>query len=333
MTKRFNTTGVCFPEDHYMVDLSGRIAQIKEMVDRGDYFTINRGRQYGKTTTLRELRKRLNAEYICIQMSFEGIDDEAFETPKAFCQTFMGLVQDALQISLVADDAAYIVSWVDETVSGFMALGRHITKLCKNRKVVLMIDEIDKSSNYQVVITFLGMLRDKYLRRKDGPYHTFHSVILAGVHDIKNIKFKMIQQGKYTSRSTETTEYNSPWNIAADYAVDMSFNPDDIATMFTEYEADYHTGMDITAVAWEIHEYSGGYPFLVSRLCKLLDEKLDKNWSPAGVQSAVKLALSEQNTLFDDIIKNLEADDDLYQFIYELLIVGEKKLIRSTIQW
>jgi hypothetical protein len=296
------------------------------MVDRGDYFTINRGRQYGKTTTLRELRKRLNAEYICVQMSFEGIEDEAFNTPAAFCQTFMGLVQDALQISSVADDAAYIASWVDETVSGFIALSRHITKLCKDKKVVLMIDEIDKSSNYQVVITFLGMLRDKYLRRKEGPYHTFHSVILAGVHDIKNIKFKMIQQGTYTPRPTESAEYNSPWNIAADYAVNMSFNPDDIATMLTEYEADYHTGMDIIAVAWEIHEYSGGYPFLVSRLCKLLDEKLDKKWSPAGVQSAVKLALSEQNTLFDDIIKNLEADDDLYQFIYELLIVGEKKL-------
>jgi hypothetical protein len=259
-------------------------------------------------------------------MSFEGIDDEAFGTPGAFCQTFMGLAQDALQISSVADDAAYIASWVDETVSGFMALSRHITRLCKDRKVVLMIDEIDKSSNYQVVITFLGMLRDKYLRRKDGPYHTFQSVILAGVHDIKNIKFKMIQQGKYSPRPAESAEYNSPWNIAADYAVDMSFNSDDIATMLTEYEADYHTGMDIAVIAREIHEYSGGYPFLVSRLCKLLDEKLDRDWSTMGVQSTVKLILGGQNTPFDDIIKNLEADGDLYQFIYELPACPELRL-------
>jgi hypothetical protein len=38
------------------------------------------------------------------------------------------------------------------------------------------------------------------------------------------------------------------------------------------------------------------------------------------------MILSEQNMLFDDMIKNLEAYPDLYQFIYELLILGERKL-------
>jgi hypothetical protein len=84
--------------------------------------------------------------------------------------------------------------------------------------------------------------------------------------------------------------------------------------------------MDIAAIAQEIHEYSGGYPFLVSRLCKLIDEDLRQDWSLNGVQSAVQMLLGEQNTLFDDMIKNLEEYTDLYQFIYELLIVGEKKL-------
>ncbi|MBR3317046.1 MAG: hypothetical protein IKG21_04415 [Atopobiaceae bacterium] len=44
------------PSKHYMVDLSERVAQIKEMVDAGEYFAINRARQYGKTTTLYALR-------------------------------------------------------------------------------------------------------------------------------------------------------------------------------------------------------------------------------------------------------------------------------------
>jgi hypothetical protein len=323
--RQFNTTGLCVPEKHYMVDLSGRLEQIKTMVDRGDYFTINRGRQYGKTTTLRELHKRLNAEYICIRISFEGIGDEPFEAPEVFCRTFMELVQDALEISSLAEDAGYIASWLDASVSSFMALGRHITKLCKDRKLVLMIDEVDKSSNYRIYINFLGMLRDKYQRRRDS-VATFHSVIFAGVYDIKNIKMKIIQQGVYSPTTTEGTVYNSPWNIAADYKVDMSFNPEDIVAMLNEYEGDYHTGMDSTAIAREIHGYSGGYPFLVSRICKLIDEDLDKKWTLAGVQEAVRLVLDEQNTLFDDMIKNLEMYSDLYQFIYELLIVGEKKL-------
>ncbi len=47
--KKFNTTAVCIPSKHYMVDLSKRVEEIKKLVDAGKYFTINRARQYGKT--------------------------------------------------------------------------------------------------------------------------------------------------------------------------------------------------------------------------------------------------------------------------------------------
>ena len=56
--KEFNTTGICNPEKHYMVDISGRIKKIKlDLVDKGKYFCINRARQYGKTTTISALKK------------------------------------------------------------------------------------------------------------------------------------------------------------------------------------------------------------------------------------------------------------------------------------
>jgi hypothetical protein len=45
----FNTEGVCIPQLHYMVRLDDRLKEIKRLfVDRGKYFVINRGRQYGK---------------------------------------------------------------------------------------------------------------------------------------------------------------------------------------------------------------------------------------------------------------------------------------------
>lgn len=56
-----------------------------------------------------------------------------------------------------------------------------------SKKIVVFIDETDKTSNNMVFLYFLGMLRDKYLKRKKLP--TFYSVILAGVTDIKNIKW------------------------------------------------------------------------------------------------------------------------------------------------
>ena len=62
--KTFKTTGLCNPTKNYMVDITKRLEAIKVMVDNGDYFTINRARQFGKTTTLAALEKYLSDEYI-----------------------------------------------------------------------------------------------------------------------------------------------------------------------------------------------------------------------------------------------------------------------------
>lgn len=59
MYKRFNSTGVCIPSIHYMVDIESKINKIKTMVHRGEYFVINRPRQYGKTTTMFMLEEEL----------------------------------------------------------------------------------------------------------------------------------------------------------------------------------------------------------------------------------------------------------------------------------
>ena len=63
MAKRFNVTADCKSELHYMVNTESRLKAVKVMVDRGDYFTINRARQYGKTTLLRALNRYLQEEY------------------------------------------------------------------------------------------------------------------------------------------------------------------------------------------------------------------------------------------------------------------------------
>ena len=82
---------------------------------------------------------------------------------------------------------------------------------------------------------------------------------------------------------------NSPWNIAAKFQVDMSFSVWDIEKMLCTYEQDRHTGMDIADMAGQIFAYTSGYPFLVSFLCKCMDEgKGASAWKEEGLQLAVK---------------------------------------------
>lgn len=154
MAKKFCTTGTCIPEKNYMVDLSNRIRQIiNQYIESGQYFTINRARQYGKTTLLYLLEKELRKQdYLVLSLSFEAAD------------------------------------------------------------------EVDKSSDNQIFLSFLGLLREKYLKCQQGKDVTFHSVILAGVYDIKTLKLKLHPQ--------EESKYNSPWNIADNNQMYMKVSSD-----------------------------------------------------------------------------------------------------------
>ena len=80
MNRYFNTEGLCDPEIHYMVSLDDRLRTIRRrFVERGSYFVINRGRQYGKTTTLRALAEYLRDEYITVFLDFQEIGTEEFQ--------------------------------------------------------------------------------------------------------------------------------------------------------------------------------------------------------------------------------------------------------------
>lgn len=42
MNKTFNVNGICYPNEHYMVNLDSKLAEIKQLVDDKKYFVINR---------------------------------------------------------------------------------------------------------------------------------------------------------------------------------------------------------------------------------------------------------------------------------------------------
>ena len=208
-----------------------------------------------------------------------------------------------------------IIDSIKKKAQDMLSLSSLISNICKNAEVpvILMIDEVDQASDHKVFIDFLGMLRSKFLKRSTRP--TFQSVILAGVYDIKNLKHRI--------REDHEHQMNSPWNIAADFSVDMSFTRDDIASMLDEYEKDYKCTMEVKKIAELIYEYTSGYPYLVSKICKLIDERCDQNWTKQGVLEAIKILLKETNTLFDDLRKKITDYKELKNMLYSILFQGE----------
>ena len=209
------------------------------MVDEGQYFTIIRTRQYGKTTTLNALEHTLENEHVVIRLDF------------------------------------------------------------------------------------LAQLRGYYIRRTKLP--TFHSVILSGVYDVKNMKRK--------TGPDEEKRTNSPWNITAHFDVTMSFSKNETAIMLRDYENNNHAGMNVNEVAEILSEYTSGYPYLVSRIWKLTDEKVtetaefpDKTaaWTMHGILESVRILLAEKNTLFESLMGKVQDLPDLRRALYNILFGGQK---------
>lgn len=263
--KKFNVTGSCNPDFHYMVDLSERLEKIKVLIDSGDYFTINRARQYGKTTTIAALVRYLRNEYIVIPLDFQRIGNAKFSTEHTLCMAFSKYIKRTVsnkRSPIVGLDNELIDKMAilseEKVMFAFDDMFQMLSDLCDSaeKPVVMIIDEVDSATDNQVFLDFLAQLRSYYLDRETCP--TFHSVILAGVHDVKNIRTKIRPEAEH--------RLNSPWNIATDFLVDMSFNVTDIKGMLQQYEEDHHTGMDVKSIAETLYDYTSGYPFLVSKI-------------------------------------------------------------------
>ncbi len=366
MSKSFNVVGTCYPKENYMVDMGSRLNEIGKLVDEKKYFTINRARQYGKTTLLNLMVRYLSSKYTVFSVSFEGLGDSVFEKESSFCSIICRLLYDAIrygEVPALEDPVKNIIydAVQNNSIEDLFGLSTMISDLCgaAKRPIVLMIDEVDQASGYKVFLDFLGMLRSKYLKRTTRP--VFQSVILAGVYDIKNLKQRI--------RNDEEHQYNSPWNmregnesneclhsfddcprdhrmfafydIAADFLVDMSFHAEEIASMLKDYEADHHTGMDIAFISQMLYEYTSGYPYLVSRLCQLIDERVagglvcpDKRtaWTKEGILEAVRIILREPNTLFDDMIKHLYEYSRLSTMLKNILFQGRRYTFETDTQ-
>ncbi len=111
----------------------------------------------------------------------------------------------------------------------------------------------------------------------------------------------------------------------------MSLSESGIKGMLDEYEADHNTGMDTAAIARSIREYTNGYPYLVSRICEIIDtnmvpehfKTLAEAWSLYGVDETVKVLLSERNALFESLFAKLTNNPEIKKRLQKILLNGE----------
>ncbi len=162
MKRKFNDTGLCVSRRHYMADTSAKIAQILELVEDGEYFTISRPRQYGKTTILSLLTEQLNSrdDYVALNISFEDIDAETYRHQERFIVTFLEMLGKEFEYLGLPEPARFLEQKLGQ-IANMPCLSYCITALVRDllpeKATVLLIDEVDKSSNNQLFSDFLSI--------------------------------------------------------------------------------------------------------------------------------------------------------------------------------
>jgi hypothetical protein len=310
--REFNVAGSIIPEEHYYVDLTPALQKLTELVDKKRYFVINRPRQFGKTTTLNFLAQHLLAtgQYAPVLISFEDFTQRANISEVAFYQMIARRIVEELTYASASASGANVSAPVIRKWDDFFYWLR---ELCQSRKLVLLFDEIDAVPG-TVVIGFLASLRKMYLQRSRRPsFPAPHAVILAGVHDIKNLKARYRHE-------TETIGSASPFNIALDYAL-PAFSRENIRQYYLQHTA--ATGQIFEeAVISRLHEATNGHPWLVSMLAKLLVERIVPNRKQRirldHADSAIQELLAMRNSNFASLFKNAR-NPKLFPIVLDLL--------------
>ena len=328
--KTFTTEGRCIPSIHYMVRMADNIQKMQSMVKAGKYFIISRPRQYGKTTTLFALEQALSGEYTVVRMSLTSLDESAYEAresfARSFCQRLLRLKKQGSDIpEEIGTGMAAIANGT--ATANLQSLSALLEDWClvSPRPVVLILDEVDRAEGSDVFRDFLGKLRDSYIERD--PEHmqsAFQSVILAGVTDVEHLKGGIRPQDQ--SRGT-----GSPWNIASNLDIPMELPSPGIMEMLREYKTDHHIRMNVKTVTESIMRWTSGYPYLVSRICEILDTmmvpdrfpSLSKAWTAAGVDEAASMIITKESSLLSSLMGKVNNLPELAQNLSDFLYKGK----------
>ncbi|XXY21740.1 AAA family ATPase [Sorangium sp. So ce216] len=296
MKRRFNTTGPCRPDLHYMIPADSRLPEAPGLVEQMGYFVVHAPRQTGKTTALRAVAERLTAScrhaavlFSCEEGSAAG--DDYGSAQRAILRELTRAAQIALPpelqpppFSLEGDEgllSAALTSWA---------------RACP-RPLALIFDEID-SLRGQALLSVLRQLRAGFPSR---PEHFPASVILCGLRDVRDYKAA-------SGGDSERLGTASPFNIKLKSLRLGDFSEEELRALYAQHTED--TGqVFLDAALARAFEVTAGQPWLVNALgSEIVEEMAVPPTEPitrAHVEQAKERLILARATHLDSLVSKL----------------------------
>ena len=330
--KKFNTTGPCFPDEHYMLPALDRLPGIREFVAGGNYFVIHAPRQTGKTTALKALVREINEKgdmfaVYCTLETLQNSTDPDIAMPK--------LRQLLLRNARTVPSLAHFASGGDEgsarqrdagwTVT---AVSDTLTDLClaAGKPLVVFFDEADCLVG-DVLISFLRQLRDGYVNRDMMPFPK--SVALVGMLDVRDYKAQIRPDG-------ESLGQISPFNIIAEDMLIPNFVESDIRALYAQHTAE--TGqMFADGVVESVWSLTRGQPWLVNAIAhecvaKIHAFRYAEPITVADVEAAKEAIIRRRDTHVDSLMERMR-EPRVRRLVEPLILGDETELTANDDDW
>jgi hypothetical protein len=317
MRPGFNTSGPCFPDEHYMLPPERRLGRIMELIDDGKYFTLHAGRQTGKTTSAQWLvdhynaGERFHAVWFDLQTA-RDMPDSRLAFAALLDDLDMGVTQFLPDLGVPAGRARLL----DVPATAVL---HYLADLAARspRPLVVLFDEADCLVG-ESMVSFLTQLRAGYLARRRAPFP--HSIVLVGQRNVRD--YAMSQEERVAVSWLGSA---SPFNITAEATTLGPFTGPEVVELCAQHTAATGQVFEAAATA-RIHGLSQGHPWLVNALAdQIVDRDVRDRSVPvvaAHVDAAKETIILERRTHIDSLINKLR--DPRVRKILDPMLVGEQ---------
>jgi hypothetical protein len=313
-SRTFNTSGLCIPGKHYMIDPLTRLEAVEVLINEELYFAIHAPRQTGKTTYLHALARKLNAEgeYIALVASCERAGVDGISPGQA-----NALIIDSIYRGSRRQLAE--TEWPKNPRDNrftFTDINEYLEDWAVNQEkpIVLFLDEIDALLD-NVFVSVLRQLRDGYQAR---PEHFPSSVVLVGLRDVREYKGKI-------RKEIESYGTGSPFNIKSDSLFLANFAKEEVFQLLDQHGKE--TGQVFpTEVKAEIFRLTNGQPWLTNALARqivfrILKYDFSREITMELTAEAKRQLILQRDTHLDSLVERLT--EERVKRIVQAIINGE----------
>ncbi|HAP43030.1 MAG: hypothetical protein A2087_11465 [Spirochaetes bacterium GWD1_61_31] len=312
MSRFFNTTGPCNPEDHYILPPEQRLvhAQLSRYIGSKLYWVLHAPRQIGKTTFLQSWMRQLNTSGQAVACYVSVETCQAFPDAADAIPAVVHAIREFANAFLPKDQVPPLP---DSTASS--ALSQILTEwaaLVAPKPLVVLFDEVDVLED-QAMVSFLRQLRSGFARRGVGQFPV--SVALVGLRDLRDYLIK--------SKDGVTLNPGSPFNIKQESATLSNFSAEDVIALASQHTAETGQTFSPEALAL-VFELTQGQPWLTNSLLQNCVWNLCPDGQPVGVDHirvAKEQLIQARAVHLDSLAERLR--DPRIKRIIQSIMVGE----------